>query len=157
MKIKYLLPLATTLFLYSCCGDESTENPVESKEEKTEATHEGHEHAEEAAALILNDGEKWKINEEMMPPLTNIAMHINDFNVANKQDYSLLASNLQEDINSLISSCSMTGKSHDELHKWLVPFIGSVNDLAEAKDDTVAAEKFEAVQASMATFNEYFE
>ena len=156
MKIKFISLITITVFLFSC-GNESTENVEKVEEVKVEEVkHEEHQTQGETKALVLNDGEKWKVNEEMMPPITNIEVHINTFVLSNQKDYSLLATDLQEDINSLISSCTMKGKSHDELHKWLVPFIGSVNELAEAGDDVVA-EKFEAVQASMATFNEYFE
>ena len=157
MKIKFISIVTLSIFLFSC-GNPPAEKVEEVKEGKAEAVEqEEHQTEGETEALVLNDGEKWKVNEEMMPPITNIDMHIKDFNVSNQKDYGLLAADLQENISSLISSCTMKGKSHDELHKWLVPFIGSVNDLAEAKDDDEAAEKFEAVQASMTTFNEYFE
>ena len=32
----------------------------------------------------------------------------------------------------------MKGKAHDELHKWLLPYIDLVKELSEAKDETEA-------------------
>ncbi|MBK9047964.1 MAG: hypothetical protein IPL74_15190 [Bacteroidetes bacterium] len=51
----------------------------------------------------------------------------------------------------------MKGKAHDELHKWLLPYIDLVKELSEAKDETEAAKQFENIQTSFTTFNQYFQ
>jgi len=56
----------------------------------------------------------------------------------------------------LTPNCTMTGKSHDELHKWLLPYIDLVKGLSEAKDETEAARQLENIQISLNTYNQYF-
>ncbi|MBK6365166.1 MAG: hypothetical protein IPF52_17485 [Saprospiraceae bacterium] len=51
----------------------------------------------------------------------------------------------------------MKGKAHDELHKWLLPYIDLVKELSEAKDETEASKHFENIQISFTTFNQYFQ
>ena len=50
----------------------------------------------------------------------------------------------------------MTGQAHDELHKWLLPYIDLVAELSDAKAETEAAKQFENIQNSFITFNQYF-
>jgi hypothetical protein len=50
----------------------------------------------------------------------------------------------------------MTGKAHDELHKWLLPYIDLVGELEVAENEAEAAEFFEEIEQSFHTFNEYF-
>ncbi len=57
----------------------------------------------------------------------------------------------------LTSNCTMKGKAHDELHKWLLPYIDMVKELSEAKDETEASKLFENIQISFTTFNKYFQ
>ena len=47
----------------------------------------------------------------------------------------------------------MKGQAHDELHKWLLPYI----DLVEAFSTDKSADNFTAIQNSFSTFNTYFQ
>lgn len=51
----------------------------------------------------------------------------------------------------------MKGKAHDELHKWLLPYIDMVQELANAKNKTQAAKQFNKIQTSFITFNQYLQ
>ena len=65
MKIKFISLITIAVFLFSC-GNESTENVEKVEEVKVEEVkHEEHQTQGETKALVLNDGEKWKVNEEM--------------------------------------------------------------------------------------------
>lgn len=68
-----------------------------------------------------------------------------------------LAEKLQSNIELLTSNCTMEGQAHDELHKWLLPYIDMVNELSAAKDDTEASKQFVNIQISFTTFNQYFQ
>ena len=50
----------------------------------------------------------------------------------------------------------MTGRAHDELHKWLLPFIDLVKELNAAGSKEKQQQSFEAIQESMNEFNTYF-
>jgi hypothetical protein len=51
----------------------------------------------------------------------------------------------------------MEGKAHDELHKWLLPYIDLVDKLNKSKNSDEALRTFEEIKASYKTFNIYFE
>ena len=51
----------------------------------------------------------------------------------------------------------MQGKSHDELHKWLHPYMELIKDLGNAKSDEEADQIVTTIQASFVIFNQYFE
>ena len=89
--------------------------------------------------IELDNGQKWKVNPEMMPPIQASIQAIKAFEGQELNSYKELAKILGDNNQTLISSCTMTGKSHDELHKWLHPYIGMVDKLANAKNQKVAA------------------
>ncbi len=77
--------------------------------------------------------------------------------IQNKQtDYKALAQQLIEQNNQLIKSCTMNGKSHDELHKWLHPHLEIVNALEEEKDAAKANEIVLQLQKSYQDYHQYF-
>jgi hypothetical protein len=51
----------------------------------------------------------------------------------------------------------MSGMAHDELHKWLVPYITEVNSLSEAENEIETIKTFKNIQESFKTFNKYFQ
>lgn len=154
-KITITLSLtAISLFLFSC-----NTTPNEKSEEQTETvTHEDHHHhGDELEALELNNGEKWKVDADMMVAIRNMENDVNSFTNGEQKHYESLVEKLQTNIKLLTSSCTMKGKSHDELHKWLLPHMAAVKNLSAAKDDTEAAKQLNNIQTSLATFNQYFE
>ena len=50
----------------------------------------------------------------------------------------------------------MDGKAHDELHKWLLPYIEMVDKLNKSKNNDEALHTFEEIKASNKLFNIYF-
>ncbi len=133
MYSKLIFSLALILFLVSCGGN----------------AHKGE--------IELNNGEKWKINAEMMPPLEASEKLVSTFIANDEKDYQTLAEKLKENNKLLISSCTMKGKSHDELHKWLHPYIGLLEELANAKDESQASQVVLEIEQSFVTFNQYFQ
>ena len=107
--------------------------------------------------IELDNGQKWKVNPEMMPPIQASIQAIKAFEGQELNSYKELAKILGDNNQTLISSCTMTGKSHDELHKWLHPYIGMVDELANAKDQKDAASVFKNIKGSFDLFDQYFE
>ena len=127
------------------------------KEHMHEAEHEEvHEHTVSVDAIALDNGQKWKVNAEMLPYIQNMENDINTFSGTEVEAYKLLASKLTTNYEALITSCSMTGKSHDELHKWLLPYIESVKQLANAQSNQQAAETLTEIKNHMKIYNTYF-
>ncbi|OJV29188.1 MAG: hypothetical protein BGO32_07800 [Bacteroidetes bacterium 37-13] len=121
------------------------------------AKHEDHDHDNSSEAITLINGEKWKINEEMKPNITEAEEVLNNYIKANGTDYKTLASELKDKNTALVKSCTMTGESHEELHKWLHPHIELIKELHDAENETEAQEVIAELQKSFSTLHQYFE
>ena len=151
-KITILIPVIG-LFLFSC-GNTSNEK---SKEQTETVTHEEHQHNAEIQNIELNNGEKWEVDANMITHIRNMENDVISFAKVEQKDYKSLSKQLQSNINLLTSNCTMKGKAHDELHKWLLPYIDLVKELSEANNETEAEKQFENIQNSFTTFNQYFQ
>ncbi len=107
--------------------------------------------------LRLNNGNKWKVDENMMNRIRSIEQEIIKFEKSLDKNYKGLANRLQSHLNLLISNCTMKGKAHDELHKWLLPFMDNVKELRSPGKEEMGENKFRIIQKSMREFNQYFE
>lgn len=136
------------------CGNPTNEKSEELAET---VTSEKHPHGAELTTIELNKGEKWKVDTNMITHIRNMESDVSSFANAEQKDYEALSVKLQSNIDLLTSNCTMKGKAHDELHKWLLPYIDMVEDLSEAKDETAASKQFENIRISFATFNQYFQ
>lgn len=114
-------------------------------------SHDSHSHHD---AIELNKGEKWKINEEMTPFILNSENLLSQYN---ESEYKSLAEELAKQNQLLINSCTMDGKSHDELHKWLHPHLELVTKLTNAENEQEAKEVINELKQSFKTFETYFE
>ena len=153
MKKIIILILVISLFLFSC-GNTSKEKP---KEQTETVTHKEHQHDEESEIIELNNGEKWKVDANMLTHIRNMENDVVSYAKVEQKDYKSLGEKLQSNIDLLTSNCKMKGKAHDELHKWLLPYIDMVKELSEAKDETEAEKQFHNIQTSFTTFNQYFQ
>jgi uncharacterized protein YukE len=149
MKFLFVLILGAVLF---GCANSSLDN----NDPGTKSTAEHQDHHSNMM-LVLDQGQKWKVNPEMLPPIEAMEARIKDFKESDSDDYQALASDLQKQIDLLVASCTMTGPSHDELHKWLHPTIQMVKNLSNAKDQSIAAHEFESIQQSIQTYHQYFQ
>ncbi|MCG3165392.1 MAG: hypothetical protein POELPBGB_01155 [Bacteroidia bacterium] len=140
-KTVIIAPLIS-LFLFSCS------NTASQKE---------HQHNTETQVIELNNGEKWEVDDNMLVHIRNMENDVQEFATAGQKNYTVLSDKLQKNIDLLTSDCTMKGKAHDELHKWLLPYIDLVKELSETEDQTEAAKQFQNIQTSFITFNQYFQ
>ncbi len=153
MKQRRILIPVISLFLFGCTNTSNEKSIVQ-----TEAiTQEEHHHHEESVAIELNNGEKWKVDANMITHIRNMENDVISFANVEQKNYKSLSNKLQSNIDLLTSNCTMKGKAHDELHKWLLPYIDLVEALSGAKDEIEAEKKFQNIQISFTTFNQYFQ
>lgn len=141
-----------SLFLWSC---NQTSETAHSNEEAM--SHEEHHHDESSEALELNNGERWFVNEEMKPFVEKGEVLINNYLENNQTDYQNLSKQIKEQNQLLIKSCTMDGKSHDELHKWLHPHMELIEDLEKAENEIEAKETILELQKSNTVYHQYFQ
>lgn len=140
-----------SFFLWSC------NNPKEETitHQETEV-HESHEHDMDEEALELNNGEKWIVNDEMKLHVQNGSILVNNYIQDKQTDYKALAQLLKDENNNIVKTCTMKGKSHDELHKWLHPHMELVKALENETDASKAAEIVLELQQSYQQYFLYF-
>ena len=131
----------------------STEQNV-SEEHATE-DHEKSDDHEEGVKLELNNGEKWPVNNEMKPFITETESQLNAYK-PETGDYKMLATNLSATNDNLVKSCTMTGKSHDVLHAWLAPHMKEIEKLKNAEDREHANKIVGELKESMEKYHQYF-
>jgi|SRR5680860_913494 len=126
--------------------DENTENKTVQKEEQISK--------EETSTISLNDGEKWKVNEEMLPHIEKSEIVFKAFE---GEDHDQLSKDMMVHTNNLIQSCTMDGASHDELHNWLHPHLELLKSLSSANPQKAKEEIISAIEKSFSSFHKYFE
>jgi len=154
MKFRIMMLLGLAVFAFNCGGEpkeNKTEVVIEQEEQKQEDNHD-HEHD----GVVLNNGEKWEVVEHMMAHIQRMENDVTNFNGKTVVEYKTLSEDLIDNLNLLTSNCTMTGQAHDELHKWLLPYIDLANEFTEIETEVEAEEYFQQIQTSFVTFNQYF-
>lgn len=152
MKTNALIIMVISLLLFGCnnTSDEQAAAPALTTGALV------HQHTEESEAIELNQGEKWKVDTTMMIHIRKMESDLITFSEDEQKDYKSLSEKLQSSNDLLTSNCTMEGKAHDELHKWLLPYIDLVNKLSEITEKTEAEAQYKKIEQSFITFNRYF-
>ena len=153
MKLSTITLISSSL-IFAACGNQTEEKTVPTETVETETVH---DHDHESEAIELNEGQKWIVDDSMMVHIRNMETDVNDFVGTALTDYQTLATSLQENINLLTSNCTMTGKAHDELHKWLLPYIDTVDEFAAQTEVSTYVNLLDEIKISFTTFNQYFQ
>lgn len=163
MKKQILITVVACISIAYGCSDPITKEnneTVKAQQEPISASTESEHHHTEGASIELNNGLKWKVEVEMMKHIKNMESDIKLFSKANNKnlkDYTILGAGLQKNIDLLTSNCTMTGQAHDELHKWLLPYIDMVDKLNKSKNNSDTQATFKEIENSFGVFNKYFE
>ncbi len=150
MKKLALLFISSALLI--SCGNDPATSSVQTTEP---VTNEPGNH--ESEHLQLNDGAKWKVNEDMMVHVVKMKEDVSSFDGSTLKQHILLASGLKVHISNITSNCTMEGKAHDELHKWLIPYISLIDELNESTTEEAAQDKLSEIKNSLETFDTYFQ
>jgi len=159
---KYFAMLIVVLIgiTYACNNPVKVENSEMSNTKSLPSPKESEHQHTESDSIELNNGAKWKVVPEMMAHIRNMESDINRFSEtkhAGLKDFTQLGASLQKNIDLLTSNCTMEGKAHDELHKWLLPYIDMVDKLNKSKNNDEALNTLEEIKVSYKSFNIYFE
>jgi hypothetical protein len=141
--MKHLLSIMLFSFLINC-------NSKNSEKETDAGMKEG------SLSLVLNQGEKWKVNTEMLPHILRMEDRLQAFEQSKEKDFKDFGEKSQQDLDLLIASCTMKGESHEQLHKWLIPHIQLVKNMAVVENSMDGSELCKEMEHSFNTFNQYF-
>lgn len=153
MKKLFLITTIAISFI-ACKNEGSHKNHGDHEHHDETATHEKDHHNHESEAIMLNDGKKWKVVENMSGYIHNMEKAVNEFE---GEDYPALAKTIDETIRELTSNCTMEGQAHDELHKWLLPFIGLSEKFDVATELEEQEQIYQEFKQQFIIYNTYFE
>lgn len=151
---KIFLISTIAIALIACKNENHHENHDEHEHHDETATHEEDHHNHESEAIMLNDGEKWKVVENMSGYIRNMEKAVNEFKGDN---YPALAKTIDENIRALTENCTMEGQAHDELHKWLLPFIELSEEFDVATEKENQEKIYQEFKKMFVEYNTYFE
>ena len=157
MKFRIIFLFVAGLILLGCNADSGKNNKIQ---QDSLVTEEHHHHDDEADAIQMDGDKKWVVVPEMMKYIRNIEDAVVEFSKKENtsfDDYKNLAQQIEKNLGDLTSNCTMTGQAHDELHKWLVPFLDLSKEFSESKNQEEAKNNFQKVKESFEVFNKYFE
>lgn len=149
MKKKFFIIIFSS-FLFACHSNSNKKGTVDTTSDE----------AEETSALTLNNGAKWKADSNTNRHLVSLKTTANMFKVIPFppiEEYHILGSDLKSGLDSMIQECKLTGKPHEELHKWLAPVLRQTNELKKITDTAVARTVFDSLDSRINIYYHYFE
>ena len=152
--MKKLLMLLCLSSLLACTNTENKKEPVVLSAEEPHATE------EKASTLTLNNGAKWKSDDNTnrnSNELQAIANRLTEKKVEGIADYTSIATDLQTGLDKMIKECRMQGADHEALHKWLEPLLENVRYMKEAKEEKSASEFYGKINERLQIYHQYFE
>lgn len=105
--------------------------------------------SEDIVSLTLNGDTKWEMDEHTRAAFESMSEKANH----KDGDLKSLGSALQADLDKLIQGCTMTGDSHNELHKFLIVYMPAVQKLANNGGD----ENLETIRKLLDMYPDFFE
>lgn len=122
----------------------------------------GHEHADTAQMLVLDNGEKWATDQALRDSMTRIRASI-DLNLQAIHDakqaapYEALGREIETQIANIVQNCKLEPAADEVLHAILAELIQG-NDALQGKDpQTARIDGVKRVMHSLALYAEYFE
>ncbi|MGB1038641.1 MAG: hypothetical protein ACPGYY_08345 [Bacteroidia bacterium] len=116
-----------------------------------------HNSHESNSDIELNNGKKWIVVPEMFAYITSIEDDINEFEGKTLVDHQQLSTQISTTLGKLTSNCTMTGKGHDELHKWLLPFLDMADEYKNSSSTENASKVLSEMKESYTVLHSNFE
>lgn len=100
---------------------------------------------------------KWPVPTLMMAYLQSLEKDLTTFKPKVPTDHADLAKRIDENIKQLISSCTMSGESHDDLHTWLMPFLELATQHADSEIPKIQMKYLRKMRRAFQSFHAKFE
>ena len=115
-----------------------------------------HHEEEGAMPVTLNNGEKWEANAETTEQIQKMIALTDSFPaLPAAADYSALKTKLEAEFQLIFQKCTMTGEAHTQLHNYLVPMKGMIEELGS--DNLAAASvAFDHLKEHLGEYGKYF-
>lgn len=150
-KISILsVAIMTSILVVSCNNDKNKKQEIAKPVQTAEESHESE------GVLKLNNGDLWMANAETTEGIQNMSQLVTNFtDTENTEAYRELKTTLEGEFGTIISKCTMTGESHDQLHNYLLPMKPLFKDLA-AEDLATRKSGLEKLTKHLSEYSTYF-
>ena len=101
----------------------------------------------------LDNGNKWIANMETTEGIENMRKMIEAEQAAPVSSVAALKENLLLQFTDILNQCTMKGKSHEQLHNYLLPLRAQIDNLDEGNQK----EELEKIKLYLSTYVKYFE
>ena len=156
--MKELLILFCFMGIFLACNEAPTkQEPGVVAEAPTDSMH---HHDDKNEMPRLNNGAKWKADENTNKNIQELKRTLDRFAESKTKDrngYTTFANELQGSLNTMIKECRMKGADHDALHQWLEPLLKDVNELKTVQTAPDGAKLFASINSRVIAYNQYFE
>ncbi len=118
-------------------------------------------HPGKSGNVELNQGKRWQADDPTKAGFAKLKTDLYEFEKGKNgkftnKDYNELAKIATGSIDSIFSSCKMTGKSHDELHKYIATLLEDIKPL-KGNDLKESQASFTKLKSDLQKFSDYFE
>ncbi len=135
------------MLVTSCNSRQADDHEHSHHADSEESAH----HHDDGEPIELNNGEKWGADEHTLSVVEDMKSEVSGLAGVGEKNHGVLAESLTRQLNVLIAGCTMTGEAHDQLHKWLVPFMDNVKQLAVAETESEAGREVAEIEEGLHT------
>ncbi|WP_417873572.1 hypothetical protein [Xanthomarina gelatinilytica] len=107
--------------------------------------------------INLNNGDKWQANPETTKEIHAMLKILKETEAFKVEDYQKLGKHLNKSKTVIITSCTMEGLAHDNLHVYLLPLIEKIHYLSRASTMEEGQIIKENIQTHLEMYNSYFD
>jgi hypothetical protein len=120
------------------------------------------QHAHEApSALTLDDGHTWIADKHSADSVAAMKSTIQESpgNApgASVAELHILGQQLQEQLQTLIRGCPMTGPAHEQLHTWISSLAPEIQVLTKSADAGTGRASVERISQLLKAFDDHFQ
>jgi hypothetical protein len=150
--INSIIVLLVIVFAISC-GQQS-ENKHDHDNGATEAVEELH-HATDIG-VSLDNGKPWIANPETTSGINNMIKLTKSFtDKESLEAFATLNKGLVDEFNEIFKQCTMTGEAHNQLHNYLHPLKGMIDEIGSSDIET-CRNSFDKLQKHLNEYSVYF-
>lgn len=112
---------------------------------------------EKKSVYTLNGTEKWEMDSHTKRSIDNMnTLFQNTAMLSNPADFNKFALSFETELDSMIKGCTMTGKSHDQLHLFIGEIFQPLENLKKDSILTDAKNSFTTLKDALTEYDKFF-
>ena len=153
MKYIFNYFLLAALILSVACNNaqDANEQNIEAQNQLSAEATESHEG--KTTQVSLDNGKKWKANQETIDGIHKMQTIVRNGSAADAAP-GTLSEPLKQEFQTIFEKCTMKGEAHEQLHNYLMPVKGYLDQL---NDGNTGVKALSDLDAHLLTFQNYFE